>query len=426
MKVAFCTAVLLALAASWLSAAEVRVSQTPEGWRLLRDGKPYYVKGAVVLAGPESGRYLDELKRAGANSARVSATLLDALEQRGMTGFVGLPVGLIRRGFDYNDAKQTAKLEQDIRNTVTRYKDHPAVLLWTIGNEPNIGSSREQARRSYQEIERLAKVVKEIDPRHPVITVVGDGEMRRYLRDLDELCPSLDAIGLNAYRSIFFLPEEVAARGWKRPYLITEFGPTGHWQVIKTAWGMPVEETSTEKAAQYRAAYETVIAGDPQCLGSYVFLWHGDRHEKTHTWYNMFLPDGSRTGPVDVMQQLWTGKRPPNLAPRILAIQVDGRFAPPVLKAGGTAECEVSARDPDGDALHYEWELRPDVADDPKVGGDKEEPVAPIPGAFSSGGTRTARLQTPARAGPYRIFVYVRDGRGGAAMANRPIQVVAP
>lgn len=403
--------------------AEVRVARQGDGWTLLRNGSPYFVKGAVVIGGPQSAPLLDELKRMGGNSARASAEMLDALAERGLTGFVGLPIGKARQGFDYGDQQQVAKLESRIRDIVSRHKDHPALLLWTIGNEPNIGSTREQARQSYQAIERIAKMVKSIDPHHPVITVVGDGEMRSYLPDLNELCPSLDAVGLNAYHSIFFLKKEVAARGWTRPYLITEFGPRGHWQVTRTNWKMPIEDTSTEKAAHYKAAYESIVQGNPQCLGSYVFLWYGRHHEKTHTWYNMFLADGSRTGAVDMISQLWAGRRPPNLSPEILALQVSGGFAPPRLKPGTSVECLVAARDADGDKLSYAWDLRPDVADDPNVGGDREQGTTPIPDSFPGDAADVAKLLVPAKPGAYRLFVYVRDGKGGAATANRPILV---
>jgi hypothetical protein len=349
--------------------------------------------------------------------------LLDELHRRGLAGLADLPVGKARLGFDYGDPQQVAAMESRIRGVVERFKDHPALLLWTIGNEPNIGSTREQARRSYAAIERWVRAVKSIDPRHPVITVIGDGEMRSFLPDLNELCPSLDALGLNAYHSIFFLRQEVAARGWTRPYLITEFGPRGHWQVAKTPWGMPLENTSTEKAAHYRAAYESVVTGNPQCLGSFVFLWYGRHHEKTHTWYNMFLADGSRTGAVDAMGELWSGRPPSNRAPEILALQVDRRFAPPRLKAGSTVECAVAARDAEGDALRIEWELRPDVADHPNVGGDKEPGTVPITGTLADSRANPAQLTAPAKPGAYRLFVYVRDGKGGAATANRPVLV---
>jgi len=49
-------------------------------------------------------------------------------------------------------------------------------------------------------------------------------------------------------------------------------------------------------------------AGRPQCPGSYTFHW-SQHHEKTHTWYGIFLPDGSPTEAVDAMTEIWTGRQ---------------------------------------------------------------------------------------------------------------------
>jgi hypothetical protein len=402
--------------------AEVRIVRQGEAWTFMRDGTPYYAKGAVLYNDAQAISMMDMVKKAGGNSARTGAGMLDALQARGMTGFIGLPVGKARLGFDYSDVDQTAKLEASIREIVSRHKDHPALLLWSIGNEPNLGSTREQARQSYVWIEKAARLVKSIDPNHPVITVISDGELLNFLLDLNELCPSLDAVGLNAYHGIYFAREDVQEHGWTRPYLITEFGPRGHWQVAKTPWGMPIEDNSTEKAGQYRAAYESITT-DTQCLGSYVFLWYGKHQEKTHTWYNMFLADGSRTGAVDQSEWSWTGKRPANLSPEIVAFQVHQVFWPPTVKTGSVIKAKVAARDADGDALQYEWDLRVDVADNPNDGGDREPPSFPIPGAVVAAKGAAAEIRMPEKPGPYRLFVYVRDGKGGGATANRPIRV---
>jgi hypothetical protein len=186
---------------------------------------------------------------------------------------------------------------------------------------------------------------------------------------------------------------------------------------------MPVEESSTEKAAHYRAAYRSVVEDNPRCLGSYVFLWYGKHHEKTHTWYNMFLADGSRTGAVDAISELWTGRPVANRAPEIDSLQVELRYTPQKAKAGATVECQVAARDAEKDALRVEWDLRPDVADDPNVGGDREAGTTPLEGAVVEARGMKAKVKLPEKAGAYRVFVYVRDGRGGAATANRSILV---
>ncbi|WP_373493714.1 hypothetical protein [Aquiflexum sp.] len=86
---------------------------------------------------------------------------------------------------------------------------------------------------------------------------------------------------------------------------------------IKTKWGVAIEESSTEKASIYHDKYTNVISSDPWCVGSYVFLWTGNRQETTHTWYNMFHDDGTEKGTVEVMQYVWSGKWPDNRSPRL-------------------------------------------------------------------------------------------------------------
>ena len=137
---------------------------------------------------------------------------------------------------------------------------------------------------------------------------------------------------------------------------------------------MPLEDTSTGKAEFYETAYRHAILDRPNCLGSYVF-YRAEKQEKTHTWYGMFLPDGSRTESIDHMTWLWTGKWPANRSPRISRI-----FAAPsgTQKPGGKLTCQVNAVDPDGDPLRIAWDLRLDVSDNPNVGGDYEDRTPPL------------------------------------------------
>ncbi len=105
-------------------------------------------------------------------------------------------------------------------------------------------------------------------------------------------------------------PSATAPAGATKPFVLTEFGPPGSWEIPKNAWGAPLEPTSTEKSAFYRHSYERSVAGAPGlALGSYVFTW-GYKMEATATWFGMFLPDGSRLGAVDVMTELWSGSAP--------------------------------------------------------------------------------------------------------------------
>ncbi len=404
---------------------EVRIVARGGGYTLTRNGQPFFIKGA----GGGSIQYLNEAASAGANSIREWSPDEDTLEhvrQQGMTALVGLRLGIPRQGFDYLDSAAVQKqLEQTVA-VVHRLKTNPAVLIWALGNELELNASDPQRIAAWKAVEQLARAVKREDPTHPVIAVLA-GPGKTKLRELDQYCPTLDAVGINTYGGIVSLPETIATQGFRRPYIVTEFGPRGHWEVAKTAWGMPIEDTSTQKAELIAKGYEHAIAHQPQCLGSYVFLW-GQKQEKTQTWYGLFLPDGSHVGGVDTMHHLWTGEWPPHRAPvidgTIVATAKDnnGERAPGVFSPGASIVCSIKSSDPDGDPTTVKWELRPDVANNPSSGGDFEPPAEPISAAVEQQQGTSTVIHVPGTPGDYRIFVYVYNQYKAVATANLPIE----
>ncbi len=403
----------------------VRVVAQGGGYTLMRNGQPFFIKGAG--GGPQ---YLNEAVAAGANSVRewsIDQQTLERVGQAGMTALAGLTLGIPRQGFNYLDAAAVqTQLEKTIA-VVHRLKANPAVLIWALGNEVELGATDEQRIAAWKALEQLAQAVKREDPGHPVIVVLA-GAGQKKLRELDRYCPSLDAVGINTYGGIVSLPETITAQGFRRPYIVTEFGPRGHWEVAKTAWGMPIEDTSSQKATLIAKGYEHAIAHRPQCLGSYVFLW-GQKQEKTQTWYGLFLQDGAHVAGVDTMQYLWTGKWPAHRAPVIdgtIAAKpqdANGQEAKDVFSAGTRIQCSIKAGDPDGDPITVAWELRPDVANNRSQGGDFEPPAAPIAGAIEQQSGQSAVIRIPETPGDYRVFAYVRNSYKAAATANLPIEV---
>ena len=398
---------LLALLLPVLPApAAVRIVARGDGFALERDGRPYFIKGA---GGTDK---MELLARSGGNSCRSwsapTPAILDEARKNGLTVLAGLNVGKPRHGFNYNDPARVAAQREQARNTVLALKGHPALLMWALGNETELNASAEDRLVVWKEIEQLARIVKQADPDHPVITVIA-GTGKANLKELAEYAPSLDAVGINTYGGMMRLPENVAAQGWKKAWLVTEFGPRGHWEVPKTPWGLPIEDTSTEKAALYEKAYAHAVTAQPACLGSYVFLW-GQKQEKTHTWYGMFLPDGTPLDTVDAMTHSWTGQWPADRAPRIRSLEVT--------ITGRKAQCKVDAADPENQPLDITWDVRKDVSDNPGTGGDREPPTPVLAEARGA----SVELQLPAAPGNYRVFVYARD-RGKAATANRAIRI---
>jgi len=54
---------------------------------------------------------------------------------------MGLEIKRERHGFDYNNADSVKAQLEYVRAEVLKYKDHPALLGWGIGNELNLGAS---------------------------------------------------------------------------------------------------------------------------------------------------------------------------------------------------------------------------------------------------------------------------------------------
>jgi len=402
----------------------VRIERKPDGgFQLMRNGKPYFIKGG-------GGQNPATLLAAGGNSVRGggSAESLDRMNAAGISVQYGLSIGKPRQDFDYSDKAAVAKQFDAALAVVKRLKSHPAILVWALGNESELSAKESDRLLLWAALEDLAKAIKVEDPNHPVITVLA-GASR--LGEVKKLCPSLDAIGLNAYGSMLQLPESVAAAGWDKPYIVTEFGPRGHWEVAKTPWGLPIEDSSTEKADFYLKAYRHAVEGRPQALGAYVFLW-GSKQEKTHTWYGMFLPDGSPLEAIDVMTYVWSGKWPANRAPKIgpgkfkITAESGGTDRENEFLPGAKLRCAVSGSDPEGEPVKVSWDLRVDVSDNPSGGGDREPPSVPIEGAVLSTNAGEALIQVPDKPGNYRIFVYVHDPAGKAATANVAIRAGQP
>jgi hypothetical protein len=226
----------------------------------------------------------------------------------------------------------------------------------------------------FDAINDISKMIHEVDGRHPTTTALSFSFKQKLLDHVKERMPDLDIISVQKYADVVNLPKYIDQAGIDRPYLVTEWGPVGHWEVEKTAWGAPIEPTSSDKAAHYRKNFEAVIeAHSDRILGSYAFKW-GQKQERTPTWYGMFLEDGSVTEAVDVMHHAWTGDWPQNRSPRLEELYLDNRIAEDSieLKPAGRHVARAIAADPDGDPLTWRWVLRRE-SDATQVGGDPEE-----------------------------------------------------
>lgn len=264
-----------------------------------------------------------------------------------------------------------------------------------------------------------------VDGNHPTSTALA-GFDAQLAGLIESRAPDLDFVSIQVYGDIVNLPQRLADIGYDRPYMITEWGAVGHWEVSRTAWDAPIEQTSSEKADTYLARRERIIAADSaRIIGSYVFLW-GQKQERTPTWYGMFLADGAETEAIDVMHYVWNGRWPEHRAPRIESVSLNAMTALQniTLQSGEEHAASIVVAAANDAPLAYRWELMRESGAT-SVGGDREEVPELLAGLIADNGAGSALITVPNEPGPYRLFIYVYDSRGQAAHANIPFYVRA-
>lgn len=379
---------------------------------MTRGGKPYFVQGVG------GDKRLAELATRGGNSIRTWSTngldkILDEAQSLGLTVSAGIWIEKECSWFSYKNPEHCAKQAERVRKEVTQYRDHPALLAWGIGNESEGDGTDSEY---WQQLDRLARMVKEIDPNHPTFTALA-GMSPGKTDALNKHTPNLDFVGINTYGGVFGLRDHLKKVGWTRPWLLTEWGPRGFWESKKTDYGAPLEQTSAEKAEMMRTAYGKVLTRDGGCLGNYAFVW-GWKFEATATWFGLYTNQGETTASVDVLEEMWSGRAPANRAPAAKPISGVPKAA---VAPGSVFHAEVAATDPDQDSLSWDWEVLPELQGHHH--NTSEKMPKSVPGAIADPSKPSVTVKAPEKAGVYRLYVWVKDGKGHAATANQPFEV---
>lgn len=402
--------VATALSAAFSLAAPGRTElvKSGAGWQLVRDGKPYFIKGGGG-GGPK-----DVLAQSGGNSFRTwgvgkeTGRELDEAQKLGLSVALGIWLGDnpegIRRGIEEN------------RKVVQKYRSHPALLCWSLGNEmESHGKNRPEL---WQAIQELAKMVKQEDQNHPTMTVIAEigGPTLEYIK---KYCPDIDIVGVNTYGGGPSIGERYRKAGVGKPYVITEYGPPGTWEIGRNAFGAAEELTSTEKAASYRTIYEKSVLGQPGvCLGSYAFTW-GFKREATATWYGLFLPDNSKLAGVDALTELWSGRPPKVRCPVISKIKL---ATPAQAKGGEVLRASVTASDPQNTALVITWSLVKEMATYDLTGTGAKATADHSSGIVRNGQT-SVEIKLPTEPGVYRLYCQIHNAAKSAAIASAPVKI---
>ena len=405
--------------------SKVELKKQSQHYQLSVDGKPFYIKGAGLELGS-----IKSLADYGGNAFRTwrvengeksGLEILDEAHKHGLMVCMGLDVARERHGFDYSDKKAVAEQLAAMERDVLALKDHPALLMWGIGNELNL---RHINPKVWNAVNDMSKMIHRLDPNHPTTTMLAGAEPD-VIKLVVSRCPDLDLLSFQLYGEIDQLPDFLSQSGFTGAYTVSEWGATGHWESPCTDWDRPFEANSSVKADCYQQRYIDFIAADRrQCLGSFVFLW-GQKQERTPSWYGVFLEQGQYTESAQVMGTLWTDRAPEKPVAKLVSLEIDGLEAPASIFL--TEQKHYSARVAvdyqQTETLSYHWELLKEVDKTLESDGGDFEP-RPDTVWQQSGDSSLDSVEFPApEPGEYRLFVLVLDSHGGAATANLPVLV---
>lgn len=415
-----------------------------EDGKVLVNGVEWEVKGAAC-----NGRYSD-LAGYGGNTVRAySARLnfrntLDQIYESGSMTHLGLPFTQYRSNSKvYTDDTAFQTMLDNILLIVDDLRNHPAVLCWCIGNE--LESEHQEETIIWDRVQQAAEAIRALDPAHPItVAVTSPSQTSTKITYIAENCPDLDFLSVNCYQTnLAELDDRLVSLGWNRPFMVTEFGPTGTWSRNYldgriTDWNALVELSSSENAAQYQACLDIISGYGEACIGSFPFLWGHQTHGEVLSWYGMFTKEGYALPSVEVMSRYWNGEDAAVSAPVVksyrTSIELNGVNLSTQLNnvVSSSQACTAKVYASSENPLRYRWFIyRDNVYDD--AGNITEAAHACADGSMDENANadlfvdRTQKAVTfnaPSEAGNYRLHVLVFDDKSRkAAQVSLPFRV---
>ncbi|MEV5898190.1 discoidin domain-containing protein [Nonomuraea fuscirosea] len=402
----------------------VRVTGAQGDWRLTVNGSPYLIKG-VTYGPPQAAAdgYLRDLKAMGVNTIRTwgvddahTPALLDTAARHGVKVIVG---HWLNQGADYvNDTAYKTSVKNEIVARVNALKNRQGVLMWDVGNEVILTMQDhglpadvvEQRRVAYARfVNEVAQAIHAADPNHPVTSTDAYTHAWTYYK---AHAPALDLLAVNSYGAIHTVRQDWIAGGHTRPYIVTEAGPDGEWEVPNDVNGVPDEPGDLEKRDMYLASWNAVTGHAGVALGATEFHY-GLENDFGGVWLNTTTGGWRRHG-YHALKRAYTGQATGNTPPAITSMTVGSQTA---VQAGKEFAVEVAASDPDGDLIRYNV-----MVGDKHITGNRGLTQA----RFTETGPGRFAVTAPERMGVWKVYVYAYDGHGNAGIEQRSFRVVPP
>jgi len=405
---------------------KVTIQKKNGHYNFYKDGKPFLVKGGAGFT------HIKELSECGGNTiicwdtSKIENTLKEAA-QNNIAVIIGLDIPGGEDVAFYNNQKYVGVLYSAYSNIVNRYKDHPSLLAWCLGNELSVPFSFTPTP-FYKTYNKILDQIHNIDPNHPVSTAIINIAKRRIIM-MQWRIPALDFYCINIYNSIKTMQKQLnlIKLVWNGPYLIGEWAPVGGWEAPVNLWQATIENTSTKKAEQFYEFYTKYMpVKNPRFLGSVSFYW-GSRQEYTYTWFSIFNENGAPTEIKEALCDCWKDTITQHVSPKLKYMMVDNLGAQDniMVTPGSKHYASIWLQTLKSTyTLQYSWQILKD--DWAMYWGETfnflRKPPAEV-GVFTDSTMQNTSFTAPLKQGPYRIFVTVYNSKGYCANANIPIYV---
>ena len=233
---------LFVLVTVFLLACEKTTNNTVriDAQKIVVNDRPYLIKGICYHPVPKGSNErsftsidqdLSLMVEAGINTIRVYApiddvAILDKIHAAGIKLIVG---------FGYNQGGIFDIASGSLLDYVTKYKTHPAILFWELGNEYNYHPEwfDGDINNWYTALEKTAQMIHALDANHPVSTAHGEIPTQEVLNEN----PSIDVWGVNVYR--WDLPASLIEE-WKsrstKPLYFSEAGADSYMTIEKDGY----------------------------------------------------------------------------------------------------------------------------------------------------------------------------------------------
>jgi hypothetical protein len=257
-------------------------------------------------------------------------------------------------------------------------------------------------------LERICGEIKTLDPDHPVASVEA---WTFGLEWWEKYVPSIDIYGLNSYGpGANYLSAELEKRGIDKPYIVTEFGVTGEWDIKETINGIETEPSDQQKYDAIVDGYNNWVKDKSSCLGAYVFHY-GNGSDFLSTWFfthhrKLYRPQ------YWAIREAYTGEKPINSVPVIDNLKLAGTEG----KSGAWVPVALEVSDREQEELEVSFYYNQ------RTGSRKRRnQIKKLNSRCSP--SEGFQIQLPPEDGAIKIYVNVKDTYGNVGIASTTIVV---